>query len=138
MTKPRAAALLLPLLLSGCVINLGSRTVDYEAATRPGGITGRLTVDAPDGRRIAVEGELLTARDDEILMLADDGIVRIPLSSLRRAEFAEPSIRFNGAPGEKLLERLRIHSRFPQRLEPEVLQRLLARYDQTEVREVGS
>ena len=94
----------------------------------PGGVTGRLSLRS----RREVAGELLAVEDSAFLLLAvDRTLVRVPLSVVRSAQAAYGGFVSPLTPWER--ERIRLASRYPDGVTPELEQHLLAAYLQQAV-----
>ncbi len=134
---------LLTCALAGC--SYGPKLAEFPSASGPEGATVRLT-----GPNVAYVGELLETRADAILILS---VARYEFRNSGTLESRETRVRLvpNGrvisvqfqrgkkVDGHKWVpsdaashERLRLLSRFPQGLTPELLQQLLKMYGQTE------
>lgn len=129
---------------AGC--SYGPKLADFPSASGPEGATVRVTVPGA-----AYHGQLLETRPDSILILTS---ARFEIKSGTTTEALErrirlvPNARIESVQferGSKLdgrkwspadaasRERLRLLSRFPQGLTPDLLQQLLKLYGQTEV-----
>ncbi len=135
--KTQCALLIVLVTLIGCTVGPSVQT--FNPATNPQGIHASLLTLI--GSRI--EGELLEVRDSGLVVLADDELVLAPYGSIRRARFDQMR-RLNFGPRAGLTgprigltdekrEELRLLSRFPQGIDGEVLNRLLAAYGQTKL-----
>lgn len=119
-------------LLAACAV--GTTGGSYEPAKGPAGATVTLELG---GRRQLV-GELLAVEDASLLVLQDRQLVRVPLPLIVSGK--APKVSFTGQTltgkvGESR-ERLRLISRYPQGVSPELEARLLEAYGQSRVREV--
>ncbi len=91
-----------------------------------------------------LEGELVEARGEGLLVLGVPGpgaerrLVLVRYGSLREARFAAAGYRrlHGEQPGDRELARLRLASRFPQGLGPDLLQQLLHALAQQQVQEL--
>lgn len=120
---PIAAALL---TLSACT--LGSRPATFGPARSPQGIEAHITLLAPRHTAATIVGELLSVTDSGLVVLsADRRLLYAHWPALRYASFRQISVRLNGgkAPDARAHERLRLVSRFPQGMSPELTARLL-------------
>jgi hypothetical protein len=125
-----APALLLLLLLVQC--SVGTKVKNYQPAQGPAGAAVTLELS---GQR-SLTGELLTVEDSTLLLQAGGQLHRVRLS--RVATGKAPKLTFRGSairPEQR--ERLRLISRYPQGVSPELLSRLLRAYGQTEVQETS-
>lgn len=126
--------------LAGC--RTGMSVDRFEPASSPNGVTAHLTT--ADGE---LAGELIEMQASGLLILTAVGtqagappqkaVLRlVPFSAVRTSTFRQlggVSLRDGRAPTPSVRERLRLVSRFPHGLSPELLKQLLARYGQTEV-----
>lgn len=136
---------LLALAVVGLAACQAGMTVErFEPASSPNGVTAQLTT--ADG---ALTGELIEVRASGLLILTGVGgpagqppggatatLRLVPFSAVRASSFPQlggVSIRDGQTPAGAVRERLRLVSRFPHGLSPELLKQLLARYGQTEV-----
>ena len=83
--------------------------------------------------RTQVEGELLAVRDSTLLVLRDgERVAVVPIHLIRSARFEKVDILMEGNRlSARDRERLRLFSRFPAGLTPELEARLLAVYGQS-------
>jgi len=117
--------------LAGCYV--GPRDGTFAPANGPRGITADLRLK---GSRI--QGELLEVQDTALLMLRDERVLLVPLRAIRRGRFGGRGAWVGG--GEvrgKVLTRLRLMSRFPAGLTPEMRTKLLAAQGQTDIEGVA-
>lgn len=124
---PAGAALLIG-ALGACFTGPSART--FPPARDPGGIAADLRLELRQGR---LRGELLEVQDSALVVLRDDSLVTIvPIRAIRSGSFAKPGLLIaNGYISRRGRERLRLVSRFPAGLTPELRARLLAAYGQT-------
>ena len=116
------------LLLAGCAV--GSKAKNYAPAQGPAGATLELELA---GER-ALTGELLAVTDSSLLVQSDSRLHRVRWSLIDSGK--APKISFSGpAPKPEVRERLRLISRYPQGVSPELQSRLLQAYGQTGVEE---
>jgi hypothetical protein len=112
--------------------SFGPEVERFGPAHRPGGIGG--TYSAGDE---AFEAELLEVSDSALMVVTSEGrILLLPYATIRKAEFAQLAslqIVDGKRPGRSQLERLRIFSRYPAGLQPEIVRALLIAYGRTEV-----
>ncbi len=135
----RQAGVLLGLLAVGCV---GTHAGSLRPANEPAGVVATLHASRPgfahepwELRRERLAGELLAVQDTAFLLLIDRRLTLIPYGAVRHG-FAEQQENFylsGRAPNRGLRERLRLVSRYPQGVSPELLARLLAAYGQPAV-----
>jgi hypothetical protein len=122
-------SLVVPVLLAAlgaCYHGPSART--FAPAQWPDGIEADLRLK---GAR--VRGELLEVQDSALLVLRDSQIVLVPIRAIRTGDFHQRGVLIDhGRISEPELHRLRLVSRFPSGLTPELRARLLATYGQTE------
>src|SRR5687768_9850597 len=130
----RATGIAIVMALSGLsACTLGSRPGSFGPATSPRGIETRLILQAA-----AIAGELVSVSDSGLIVLASDRrLVHAHWAAVRRATFRQVRATVEGgrAPDVATRERLRLVSRFPQGMSPELTTRLLESLgsDQVEV-----
>lgn len=115
-------------VLAGC--SVGTRAKNYAPAKGPAGATVQLELT---GNR-ALAGELLAVEDSSLLVLSQRQLMRVGLPLIQSGK--APKLSFTGAAlkGEAR-ERLRLISRYPQGVSPDLETRLLQAYGQTGVQE---
>jgi len=119
-------------------------------AACPIGPTARRLANSPDGIHANVQlmgrpnvqfsGELLAVRDSTLLVLREDDahVVEVPIGAIRSASFRQHGTLIDdGKIRRSDREKLRLRSRFPGGLSPELEARLLAAYGQTEPERPG-
>lgn len=119
--------LLLPLLLAlGCTV--GTTSSRFQPARGPAGADLHLTLAG--GRTVA--GELLGFSSNDLLVLERSRLFRVSVGALR--ELRGPKVKFRGSdlPADTR-ERLRLISRYPQGVSPELERQLLQAYGQEAV-----
>jgi hypothetical protein len=126
----RLGVLLPAVVALGCAV--GTTANKYPPALGPAGAYIRLSLRrGPD-----VKGELLAVGQDALLVLRaqplEQRLVRVPIEALDGME--APGVRYGGSglPAERR-ERLRLISRYPQGVAPELERRLLEAYRQDSV-----
>jgi hypothetical protein len=116
-------------LNNGCGVGMTARK--YPPAQGPKGVNVQLKT--AQGQ---LSGELIEVRDSGIV-LADRKLRLIPYTDILSSEVEKTSSRFaianRRAPASDVRDHLRLLSRFPYGLSPEVMQRLLAAFAQTEL-----
>ena len=121
-------------LLAACAV--GTTGGSYEPAKGPAG--ARVTLEVTDHREVV--GELLAVEDTSLLVLQERQLVRVPLPLI--ASGNAPKVSFTGptlmARRDESRERLRLISRYPQGMNPELEARLLEAYGQSRVLEVDA
>ncbi|MFN2563710.1 MAG: hypothetical protein ABR499_01695 [Gemmatimonadaceae bacterium] len=122
-------------VVTACVVRAGQRTDHYVLANEPRGVTARLSVEG----RGAVSGELLEVQDTAFLLMAGPEVLVVPYHRLQGASFEQTGRYHVGAQGPTPAARneLRLRSRYPQGVSPEVLAKLLALTGQSAPRVIG-
>lgn len=133
-------ALVVPVvLLAFNACHVGHSVKEFAPAFGPNGILTDLQL-----KGVRVEGELLEVRDSGLLVLWKKRVpagqqqrlvvTSVPLAAIRSGRFdLYGTLIVNGAPAAKnSLERLRLVSRFPKGLTPELRAALLTAHGQTE------
>ena len=116
------------MLLTGC--SVGSKVKNYAPAQGPAGATVELELA---GKK-ALTGELLAVADSSLLVQSSGQLIRVRLPLIQSGR--APNLSFTGAELKpKDRERLRLISRYPQGVSPELESRLLQAYGQTAVQE---
>ena len=119
----------------GPPIRYGQRVEEFPPARLPNGALVELVTDQ---RQMA--GELIEVRETGLVILERSLLRFFPYGSVRsiRIDATGRNIRTGSQPlGPRRREEVRLLSRFPQGLSPEVLERLLAVYGQTELGDEG-
>ena len=131
--RHRAGLILLAVAIAAC--SYGTRIGDFRPAHSPNGVNVRVTTT-----RGALNGELIELRDTGLVVLTagPDQLCLIPYAQVRSTRFEQvgSSIGDGRAPTAQQRERLRLFSRFPQGMSPQVLETLLKAYGQTELLEI--
>ena len=115
-------------LTSGCAYGMTAEklTPAYEAA----GVTVRIITP-----RRQLSGELIDLRDDGLLIISDKVVRLVPYSSIASAQFDQTKDKIEGhPPSGKRRERLRLLSRYPQGVGPDLLRDLLRAFGQNELK----
>ena len=128
-------------LANGC--SFGVTAGKYNPAQQPGGVT--VVVETGQGQP-EIRGELIEVRDAGIVVLTfrtqntpQSGLELrlLPYTAILTSKVSQTESRYaiskRMAPKPEVRERLRLLSRFPQGLTPELTQQLLAAYGQTEL-----
>jgi hypothetical protein len=119
----------LALLLAAC--SIGPTTKSYPPANGPAGAT--VTVELHDDR--AIGGELLAVEDSSLLLVEKRQLIRLGIASVRVLK--GPRLSTSGRElSERVRERLRLISRYPQGVSPELEARLLHAYGASAVRRI--
>ncbi len=116
--------------MSGC--RYGVTVESFPPARTPKGVTGNITTGR--GRLTA---ELIEVRDSGIVILSDRKFRLLPFGVIVSSHFEGTNRRYDikdrRTPKPDALDHLRLISRFPQGLTPELLQRLLNANGQNEL-----
>ncbi|HZD80076.1 MAG TPA: hypothetical protein VE646_08550 [Actinomycetota bacterium] len=127
----RVRMLFLAVALTGC--HVGKGVEDFAPATRPEGIEARVVTR--NGGRIV--GELLAVEDSGLLIRTVKSFVFVPYGQIRQGRFpvsgAPGALDDGRRPGNELERWLRLLSRYPQGVDGDLLERLLAAYGFEEV-----
>lgn len=120
-----------PVLL-GLACSVGPRAEKFAPARGPGGAEVRLELGRE--KRLAV-GELIAIQDTALLIRRDSVIELVSLASIRRGAATASGSRavFSRKPTPATRERLRLLSRYPNGVTPELLRQLLDAYGQAEL-----
>ena len=114
-------------LLGACYVGTSAR--NYAPAKGPAG--AMLELDLEGARKAG--GELLAVEDSTLLLLVGRNLVRLPMSQVKHGRAPKLSFSRDDLRGEKRY-RLRLISRYPQGLTPELEARLLEAYGADSVR----
>ena len=129
MPAPRVRLTAL-ILMTACSVGTTGR--NYAPAKGPAGATVTLELT---GKRTMV-GELLAVEPGTLLVLSGNQLFRVALLAFQSGK--GPKVVFRGTPlQDELRERLRLISRYPQGVSPELEARLLEAYGQTGIQEVS-
>lgn len=142
MTR-RAGIVVVFIGCTGC--SVGPQIHEFNPAREPAGISAEVTTRSAVPGEIKLSGEILAITDAGVLLLRKIGetprIVQVPYEVLRTVD---PEQRRAVQVGTLAVEkrparigRLRLLSRYPQGITPELLQALLRAYDQPAVHDVG-
>ena len=112
-------------LLCGCQV--GTQAKNYPPATGPAGAI--VNIELSDKSKLS--GELLAVEPTSLLLRIPE-VVRVPLAQVRSGR--APKVGFDGKLTGNSRERLRLISRYPQGVNPELEAQLLQAYGQAEVR----
>lgn len=121
-------AILLTLNMSLCACFTGPSASGFPPATTPHGVESTIDI-----HRARLAGELLEVSDSGYVLLSEGLLVFAPFSAVRSASFSGIGSYEVGRPDPPLMERLRLVSRYPNGVTPEVLDLLLAETHQTHV-----
>lgn len=122
--RPLAALL----LLAACSVGTTGRS--YAPAKGPAGAT--VTLDLT-GKR-TVSGELLAVEETTLLVLQQRQLIRVGVPLIESGK--APKVSFTGWT-DATRERLRLISRYPQGVSPELEARLVEAYGVTGIREIS-
>jgi len=125
----RSILLSVTLLAAGACYH-GPSLQKFEPAHVPDGIDADLRL-----AHSRVRGELLAVEDTALIVLSEaHKVVRVPFSKVKTGDFRDlGTLIGDWKPSQDTVERLRLVSRFPAGLTPELRGRLLAAYGQTEL-----
>ena len=123
--RPFALIVLSLTLLAGCQV--GTHARNYPPATGPAGAI--VNIELSD--RSKLTGELLAVEPTSLLLRIPE-LVRVPLAQVRSGR--APKVGFDGKLKGNSRERLRLISRYPQGVNPELEAQLLQAYGQDEVK----
>jgi hypothetical protein len=122
---------ILAFLSNGCS-TLGMTASKFRPAKGPQGVN--MSITTAQGM---LSGELIEVRDTGIVVLADQKLRFLPYTDIRYSKVDQYSsygpISQRKAPKPDAKEQLRLLSRFPQGLTPELTRQLLDAYGQTEL-----
>jgi len=124
--SPRSLSALL--LLAACSVGTTGRS--YAPAKGPAGAAVSLDLA---GRR-EVSGELLAVEEATLLVLQEQQLIRVAVTLIESGK--APKVSFKGWTGATR-ERLRLISRYPQGVSPELEARLVEAYGVSSVREIS-
>ena len=117
-------------LAAGC--NFGMTAKKYPPAQQPNGVVMQVTTAKGQW-----SGELIEVRETGIVLLAGGKLRLLPYTEIvsSNVEKTDPShaISKGAIPNNQVREHLRLLSRFPQGLSPELLQQLLSAYNQVDL-----
>lgn len=132
------AALIAVLALGAACLPYGPTTEKFAPAQTPHGIESDVLLKGSD--RVRIRGELLEVRQAAILVLRDGTrVTLVPFVAIRTATFGDLGATIGGGQVSRSdREQLRLVSRFPSGLRPELEAQLLAAYGQTEFERVSS
>ena len=127
-TRPWLIALA---LLAGCMV--GTTVKNYAPAQGPAGATVKLELT---GNR-TLAGELLAVQDSSLTILSGGQLIRVRMPLVQTGN--APKLSFTAAELKNggVRERLRLISRYPQGISPDLETRLLQAYGQTGVQETS-
>ena len=126
------------LLIVVCVAQgcrYGQSVEEFPPAHLPNGAMVRVVTDQRE-----IGGELIEVRDIGLVILADGQLQSLPYNSIRsiRIEATGHDFETDSQPFDsRRQQEVRLLSRYPQGLSPEVLEQLLAFYGQTELGSEG-
>jgi hypothetical protein len=109
----------------GC--HVGGRVDRFAPAKRPEGVAVALALRGGG----TAQGELLAVQDTALVVLVQDTVTLVPYGALEAGHFSQIGDLSEAPPSPDVARRLRLISRFPQGLTPELLARLLAAHGQS-------
>jgi len=115
----------------GC--HIGGRVDRFAPANGPEGVA--VALELRRGGR--AQGELLAVQDTALVVLAQDTVTLVPYGALETGEFSQVGELRGTPPAPDFARRLRLVSRFPQGLTPDMLARLLAAHGQSALKVVA-
>jgi hypothetical protein len=130
MKTARGILLLAGLVSSGCrIATIGPSMDTFGPARSPEGVQATLRL-----AETSIVGELLEVQDTALLVLDGRSLVLVPYHAIRQGEFTRMGIRIRDGqtPSTDARQRIRLVSRFPQGLTPEIRSALLAAYARDE------
>jgi hypothetical protein len=128
----RAALRPLTALLLFAACSVGTTGRSYAPAKGPAGATVSLALT---GKR-DVAGELLAVEEATLLILQERQLIRVAVALIQSGK--APKVSFSGQSlAGATRERLRLVSRYPQGVSPELEARLLQAYGVTSVRQIS-
>lgn len=114
-------------VLATLACHLGGRVDGFAPATQPAGVAVTLWLR---GGAMG-QGELLAVQDTALVVLAQDTVTLVPYRVLAAGRFSQVGELTETPLTMDFAGKLRLVSRFPQGLTPEMLTRLLAAYGQS-------
>ena len=121
---------MLAFLSNGCSFGMTARK--YRPAQDPKGVIMR--IDTAQGQLL---GELIEVRDVGIVVLADQKLRLLPYTVILSSEVDQTASRYSisrrTVPKPDVQAHLRLLSRFPRGLTPELMRQLLAAHGQTQL-----
>ena len=114
-------------VLATLACSVGGRVDRFAPAHQPDGVA--VTLGLRGGRK--AQGELLAVQDTALLVLAQDTVTLVPYNAVVSGRFSEVGELTEIPPAPDFATRVRLVSRFPQGLSPELLARLLAAHGQS-------
>lgn len=132
MTRITALLILSTLICISNGCSLGVTASKYRPAQGPKGVNMR--IDTAQGR---LSGELIEVRDAGIVILADQKLRFLAYTAILSSKIDQTESRYaisqRTVPKPEVQEQLRLLSRFPHGLTPELMKQLLGEYGQTEL-----
>src|SRR5688500_15256703 len=117
------------LMTAGC--SVGPRIETFPPARGPAGIDASLQLE----NGLLLKGELLAVEETSLVLLNGTEVTRVPYAAIRTGKFPRTGVALadRTLPAAPVRERLRLVSRFPQGLGPDLLAALLAAYGQPSI-----
>ena len=129
-TQSLLCAVAIVSLISGCRYGVSART--FPPALGPNGVTIRVSTENQQ-----FVGELLEVRDTAFVLLSNRTVRLLPYSVIVEANArggdSTLTVRGGRPPDSGTQEKLRLLSRFPQGLSPELLGEVLSAHGQTDL-----
>ena len=122
------------LTLASVACHLGGRVDRFAPAKHPDGVAATLWLRGGG----MGQGELLAVQDTAFVILDRDTVTLVPYRALKAGRFSQVGDLIDLPPGQNERSRLRLLSRFPQGLLPDLLAGLLAAYGQSALKVVPS
>jgi hypothetical protein len=126
------ATRLLALLSAVVGCSVGTTARSYQPAKGPAGAA--VTLELTEHRSLG--GELLAVEDTTLLLVGNDQLIRVDVTSIRKLKGPKLSVSGPNLIGPTR-ERLRLISRYPQGVSPELEARLLGAYGRSSVRRIS-
>lgn len=114
-------------VLATLACQLGGKVDRFVPANQPAGVAVTLWLRGG----ATGQGELLAVQDTALVVLAQDTVTLVPYRVLQAGQFSQVGALTESPPTKDFAGKLRLVSRFPQGLTPEMLTRLLAAYGQS-------
>jgi len=120
-------------VLATLACNVGGKVDRFAPAQRPDGAAVALALRGGG----SAQGELLAVQDTALVVLAAHTVTLVPYGAIDAAEFSQVGDLGKTPPAPDFAQRLRLVSRFPQGLTPDMLARLLAALGQSALKVVS-
>lgn len=111
------------LAAAGCVKKFGSSVEDFSVANAPAGVATVVTLTSG----ATVSGELLEVRDTALVLRRDAEVLLVPSSAIANAQYQGTDLRTHSLTPDGFLQAdLRLLSRYPSGISPNVMSALLS------------